>query len=158
MSSPDSTVRRFIAAQRKADRSRPFGLRRVRAGGQVLDIISDPLPDGGWTMAVTDISPLAGAEDEARRRAAMLDSIVDAIPHGVCVYSADRRVTMFNRAYSQVMAGAPLRIGDHLEEVVRRRAEAGEYGAGDPDADLRAADGVRRQLARNRESGGGRTA
>jgi signal transduction histidine kinase len=123
----------FIAAQRKVDRSRPFGLRRVRAGGQVLDIISDPLPDGGWTMAVTDISPLAGAEDEARRRAAMLDSIVDAIPHGVCVYSADRRVTMFNRAYSQLMVGAPLRIGDPLEEVVRRRSEAGEYGAGDPD-------------------------
>ena len=122
----------FITAQRNADRSRPFAMRRVRANGQVLDISSDPLPDGGWTMAVTDISPLAGAEDEARRRAAMLHSIVDAIPHGVCVYGADRRVTMFNPAYSQVMSGAPLHIGDRLEDVIRRRAEAGEYGAGDP--------------------------
>jgi signal transduction histidine kinase len=122
----------FIAQQREADRSRPFAQRRVRANGQVLDISSAPMPDGGWTMAVTDISPLAGAENDARRRAAMLDSIVDAIPHGVCVYSADRRVTMFNREYGRVMAGAPLHIGDRLEDVVRSRAAAGEYGAGDP--------------------------
>jgi signal transduction histidine kinase len=123
----------FIANQRNADRSRPMAVRRVRTNGDVIDVSSDPLPNGGWTMAATDISPLAGAEDEARRRAAILHSILDAIPHGVCVYSADRRVTMFNRAYTQAMTGAPLSIGDHLETVIRRRAEAGEYGPGDPD-------------------------
>ena len=31
------------------------------------------------------------------------------------------------------MAGAPLDVGDHLEEVIRRRAEAGEYGPGAGD-------------------------
>ena len=101
-------------------------------------------------MAATDISPLAGAEDEARRRAAMLNSILDAIPHGVCVYSADRRVTMFNRAYNQAMTGAPLNVGDHLETVIRRRAEAGEYGPGDPDkifAQQMAFDVVARAIA-----------
>ena len=30
------------------------------------------------------------------------------IPHGICVYGADHRVIMFNRAYAEVMAGAPL--------------------------------------------------
>ena len=147
----------FIAAQREADRSRPFGLRRVRANGQVLDISSDPLPDGGWTMAVTDISALAGAEDEARRRAAMLDSIVKAIPHGVCVYGADRRVVMFNRAYNQLMTGAPVQIGDSLEDVVRRRAEAGEYGAGDPEqifAQQMAFDVTRPQSRKRRRPNG----
>ena len=123
----------FIAAQRALDRSRPSAMRRVRAGGQVIDIASDPLPTGGWTMAINDISLLVGAEDEARRRAGMLHSIVEAIPHGICVYSADRHVTMFNRAYTDVMTGAPLNIGDSLAEVIRRRAAAGEYGAGDPD-------------------------
>ena len=71
-------------------------------------------------------------------------SILEAIPHGVCVYGEDRRVTMFNRAYTQVMTGAPLSIGDHLEDVIRRRAAAGEYGPGDRGRDLRPADGVRR--------------
>ena len=76
-------------------------MRRLRADGQVIDIVSDPLPDGGWTLTVTDISPLVRAEDEARRRAALLHSILEAFPHGVCVYGADRRVAMFNRAYTR---------------------------------------------------------
>jgi len=122
----------FIAGQRDADRSRPMSARRIRGNAQVIDISSDPLPDGGWTMAVTNVSAEARAEDEARRRAAMMGSIVDAVPHGICVYNAERRVTLFNRAYSQLMAGAPLAIGDHLEDIIRRRAEAGEYGAGEP--------------------------
>ena len=135
----------FIAAQRDADRSQPSATRRVRAGGQVIDIVSDPLADGGWTMAVTDISALAGAEDDARRRATLLSSILDAVPHGVCVYGPDRRVAMFNRAYTDVMTGAPLNIGDHVTDVIRRRAAAGEYGPGDAGADLPPADGVQRQ-------------
>src|SRR5208337_2628912 len=48
---------------------------------------------------------------------------LERIPHGISVYGADRRVSMFNRAYTEVMAGAPLQLGDHLEEVIRRRAE-----------------------------------
>ena len=123
----------FIAAQRDADRSQPSATRRVRAGGQVIDIVSDPLADGGWTMAVTDISALAGAEDDARRRATLLSSILDAVPHGVCVYGPDRRVAMFNRAYTDVMTGAPLHIGDHVTDVIRRRAAAGEYGPGEAE-------------------------
>lgn len=123
----------FIAAQRSIDRSRPSTMRRTRAAGQVFDIISDPLPDGGWTISIADNTASAGSENEALRRATMLDSIVNAVPHGICVYSADRHVTMFNRAYTNVMSGAPLNIGDGLQEIIRRRAAAGEYGAGDPD-------------------------
>ncbi len=100
----------FIASQRLLNRSRPTNTRRVRADGQVLDIASDPLPDGGWAITVADISALARAEDEARRRASLLHSILEAVPHGVCVYGADHRVAMFNRAYAQVMAGAPLSV------------------------------------------------
>ena len=84
-------------------------------------------------MAMSNISPLVHAEVEARRRAGMLQSIVDAVPHGIAVYSADRHVIMFNRAYTDVMSGAPLSVGDHLLDVIRRRAADGEYGAGDPE-------------------------
>jgi signal transduction histidine kinase len=122
----------FLATQRDANRSEPSVLRRIRPNAQVIDVSSDPLPDGGWTITVTDVSPLARAEDEERRRATLLRSILDAIPHGVCVYSAERRVTMFNQAYSELMRGAPVAIGDSLEEVVRRRTATGEYGEVDP--------------------------
>ncbi|MEJ0018138.1 MAG: PAS-domain containing protein [Acetobacteraceae bacterium] len=147
----------FIAAQRAADRSLPFASRRVRSGGQVIDFGSDPLAGGGWTMTVTDVSALAQAEDEARRRAALLHSIVHAFPHGVCVYGADRRVAMFNRAYMQVMKGAPVSVGDHVEDIIRRRAEAGEYGLGDPEeiiAQQLAFDVTRPQMRKRRRPNG----
>jgi signal transduction histidine kinase len=147
----------FIADQRGADRSHPATARRVRGNGQVIDVVSDPQPDGGWTMVVSDITPLARAEDEASRRARALDAILEAIPHGVCVYGADHRVTMFNRSYTQVMTGAPLAVGDHRLDIIRRRAVAGEYGAGNPEdieAEQAAFDVNRPQMRRRRRPNG----
>ena len=121
----------FLAAQIALDRTRANQIRRVRGNGQTLEILSDPLPDGGWTMTLTDVSALIQAEEEGRRRAERLDAILRRIPHGICVWNPDRRVAMFNRAYSDIMRGAPVEVGERLEDVVRRRAEAGEWGFGD---------------------------
>ncbi len=124
----------FLAGQLALDRSRPASLRRQRAAGQVIEVQSDPLPDGGWTMTVSDVSAQVRAEEEARRRAGILDSIVQHIPHGIAVYGPDRRLTMVNADYHRVMDGAPIAIGDTMENVVRQRALSGEYGPGDPAA------------------------
>jgi signal transduction histidine kinase len=142
---------RFVTTQRHRNRSQPSVERRRRGNGQVIDVASAPLPDGGWVMTVTDISPLSQAEHEARQRARLLDSILEAVPHGICVYSADHRVTMFNQTYGKVMAGAPVRVGDTMLDVVRRRAEAGEYGPGVVDnvfAEQMAFDITRPQMRR----------
>lgn len=116
----------FLAAQGALDRSRPSSFRRERASGQTIDVQSDPLPDGGFTLAIADISPLARAEAEANRRAALLDSILRQVPHGICVYGPDRRVTMVNAAYATIMAGAAIQVGERHQDIVARRAEAGE--------------------------------
>ena len=148
---------RFVAAERAMDRTQPATTRRFRASGQVLDIASDPLPGGGWTMTVTDLTPLAQAQDEARRRAGLLSSIVERIPHGICVFGPDRRVALVNAAYNAVMNGATVAVGEHLEEIVRRRAEAGEFGPGNPArrmAEQLAYDTTRPQMRRRRRPNG----
>lgn len=145
----------FIAAQRALNRSVPSAVRRQHCNGQVVWIGSDPLPDGGWTITLADITLIATTEDEAQRRARSLSVVLETIPHGVCVYGPDRRITMFNRAYSEVMADAPVAIGDHMVDVIRRYAEAGEYGPGNPDriaADQLAFDISRPQM-RQRPNG-----
>jgi signal transduction histidine kinase len=147
----------FIASQRTLDRSHAATTRRIRDDGQVIDLLSAPLPDGGWTMVVADVTPLAHAEDEASRRARSLAAILEAIPHGVCVYGADHRVTMFNRAYVQVMTGAPLAMGDHRQDIIERRAAAGEYGAGPTEeivAEQASFDVTRPQMRRRRRPNG----
>jgi signal transduction histidine kinase len=120
----------FLNAQRSANRGASFSMRRILATGQVVDVFSDPLPDGGWTITLADVSRLAQVEDEAQRRARLLDSILEAVPHGICVYGADQRVALINPAYVRVMGGAPVAVGESLEDIIRRRAENGEYGKG----------------------------
>ncbi len=130
--SPDSAS--FIASLRTAAFGPPWTMRRVRTDGRSIDVMIDPLPDGGCTIAITDITPQARAEDEARRRARLLDMVLLNIPHGICVYGPDHCVTMVNDTYNKVMHGAPVSIGESLTTIIRRRAEAGEYGDGDSAA------------------------
>ncbi|MBW6396348.1 PAS-domain containing protein [Roseomonas sp. HJA6] len=123
-------VRKVISGERSHLR---FG-EREKMDGTVVRFHSTPQPDGGFLIESDDVTDLRRAEDEARRRAAILDGVLEALPHGVCVWSADRRVALFNDAYVRLMEGAPLQVGDTLEDVIRRRAAAGEYGTGEADA------------------------
>lgn len=110
----------------------PVGYRRVRPDGTVLQVERRPIGETGELVEIADITPLKRAEDEARRRAALIDGVLAALPHGVLVFDADQRVTMANAAYLRIMAGAPVAVGEHRKTIARRRAEAGEYGPGDP--------------------------
>lgn len=108
-------------------RFRPGSRQRVRPNGDVLRVGSQPLPPGGFMIEVDDVTALKRAEDEASRRAALLDGVLDALPHGVCVFGPDRRVSLFNRAYASIMAGSPITVGEGLEEMVARRLAEGEF-------------------------------
>ena len=105
---------------------------RLRSGGRVADIGCDPLSGGGWALTATDVTALAGAEDEANRRAAMLAATVEHMPHGILVFGPDRRVTMVNKNYHTIMEGTPVSVGEHHADIVVRRAHGGEFGPGDP--------------------------
>jgi signal transduction histidine kinase len=123
----------FIASLRDAAPGVAWSTRRQRSDGRLIDIMLDPLPDGGCAISVSDITAQAQAEDEASRRARLLDLVLLNVPHGICVYGPDHRVAMFNDTYNKVMEGAPLKVGDALDDIIRRRADAGEYGEGRPD-------------------------
>jgi signal transduction histidine kinase len=111
------------------ERDRAFGSTRERRrpSGDVLRFDTQPMPDRGSLVEVTDITALKRAEDEAKRRAAMLDGMLAALPHGVVVYGPDRRVQMFNAAYERMMGGAPVHVGDLFDDAVARRLASGEY-------------------------------
>jgi signal transduction histidine kinase len=128
-----------------------------RPDDTVIDMAGAPLPDGGRAVTLVDVSALAAAARRAEDRVGTLQAILEALPHGVCVYGPDRRVSLFNQAYAQVMAGAPVAVGDAIEDVIRRRAEAGEYGPGRPEeviAQQMAFDIARPQSRRRRRPNG----
>ena len=122
----------YVAGVLGADRGRPHTHRRARPGGQVLEFASDPLPDGGFVITVSDVTLLARAEEEARGRAAMLDSILAALPQGVSLFGPDRRVQLVNAAHVAIMGESAARPGEALDALIERRRRSGEYGEGAP--------------------------
>ena len=127
-----------LADRRRIDRGQPGSYQRERPNGTVIRFESQPVPAaGGYLVELTEITALKRAEDEARRRAALIDGVLVALPHGVVVFDHAHRVSVVNDAYLRIMADAPLAIGEHREAIARRRIAAGEYGPGDPAALMR---------------------
>ncbi|WP_270936098.1 PAS-domain containing protein, partial [Falsiroseomonas oryzae] len=118
-----------VAEKMERDRSRPAVRQRERPSGEVLRFDSQPMPDGGFLIEVSDITALKRAEDEATRRAALLDGVLAALPQGVCLYGPDRRVRMINASYRRLMGDTDIALGDRLDDVVARRVASGEYDA-----------------------------
>ncbi|MCC7280795.1 MAG: PAS-domain containing protein, partial [Acetobacteraceae bacterium] len=121
----------YIAGLLGADHRAPHARRRPRPNGQVLEFASDPLPDGGFVVTVSDITPLARAEAEARDRAATLETVLAALPQGISLFGPDRRARMVNPAYHTIMGEAAVRLGESMHELIERRRAAGEYGPGE---------------------------
>lgn len=111
------------------------------------------------TAAANDAEPCRAAEAQAEleQRAALTDSIVDHVPLGISVYGPDRTVRLVNAAYTRIMDGAPIAVGDTIDQIIDRRAKAGEYGDGDPAeraAEQRGRSRAMLQVRRRRRPGG----
>jgi PAS domain-containing protein len=116
-----------VAERVERGRDRHSIRQRHRPNGQVVRFENHPLADGGFVVEVSDITALKSAEDEAKRRAALLDGVLEALPHGVVVFGADRRAALANPAYRAIMGETGARIGETPEELVARRLAAGEF-------------------------------
>jgi PAS domain S-box-containing protein len=128
-----------IALELGRDRRQPHRSRRMVAEGRLLQIDSRPLPDGGWLIEIADITAQQRLKEQARLNSARRDVILETLPVGVMVMGPDLRLSAFNTAAQEIYGAVRLRIGERREDLARRRAEAGVYGAGDV-AELAAAN------------------
>ncbi|SDC97034.1 PAS-domain containing protein [Belnapia rosea] len=126
--------RRHAAEALTADRSRPLRHTRPSRDGRVLDVTSDPMPDGGFVLTITDITALARAEAEARQQAQVQEAMLRAIRHGIALYDADGRLVAVNRISGSAggptfpEGDRPLPAGTHFIDVLRRQAAIGGLG------------------------------
>ncbi|ONG50688.1 hypothetical protein BKE38_17580 [Pseudoroseomonas deserti] len=123
----DAPAQALFQGRRHIDRSRRNQFLRQRPDGVAIRATSQPLADGGFLIVLEDVSQLRAAEDEAKGRAALLDGVLAALPHGVCVYGPDRRLRLVNAAFRDLVGDSEVRIGEHLLELIRRREAAREY-------------------------------
>lgn len=110
------------------DRHLPQRYTRARPDGRVIEIVSDPTPDGGFVVTFTDVTELTAARQEAQDRAAMLEAALSAMRHGIAMYGPDRRLRASNLRAAEVTGMLPeaLPPGRLMDAVIDEQVAAGE--------------------------------
>jgi PAS domain S-box-containing protein len=91
---PDVRIRQELDAARPES---PTRAEWTRPNGTVLSVRRSPVPGGGFIDIYTDITARKNAEQEAGRRAEMLQATIDNMADGVRVFDKDFRLVAWNR-------------------------------------------------------------
>ncbi|MEI6984685.1 MAG: PAS-domain containing protein [Rhodospirillaceae bacterium] len=94
-----------------------------------------PTREGGRVHIRTDITYLKRTQMEAIHQQLTLRTTVESIVQGLCVFDPNYHLVLWNRNWLKLLR-LPAefgRVGMPLAEVVRWRAERGDYGRGDID-------------------------
>ncbi|RYJ00976.1 MAG: PAS domain-containing protein, partial [Acetobacteraceae bacterium] len=128
---PEAEVERLLSL----DRRQPQHYRREASDGRMIEVHSDPTPDGGFAITFSDITALVAAETAARSRAAMLQAALDTMRHGIMLFGPDHRLLAANALATEIggLSAEELRPGILLEEQVREHHARGMYGP-EPEA------------------------
>jgi len=122
----------LLARHLAYDFSRPQTRRRRRPNGTIIENRWVPLGDGGFMAVVTDITPLVGAEEEARRHSAQTDLLLAGMRHGLILWGPDRRLITANAMAATLLCVPPeiLAPGRRHEEMIDAMLAHGHLGAG----------------------------
>ena len=107
----------------------------TRANGRAINILSTPVPTGGFVVTTTDITERKQAEEELAEKEAQLRIVLDTVPGGIRYVDRDKNYVFFNKQYS-VLYDFPdglLKVGESNRIENRFQAERGDFGKGDPD-------------------------
>ncbi|MBL8670487.1 MAG: PAS domain S-box protein [Alphaproteobacteria bacterium] len=117
-----------------------------------VEISINPIAMPGGRMAIAairDVRARKAAEREIERSAKLLQTVIEAVDHAVAVFDETGRMVLANGRYRSLMRIDEMPFGDGpnvtIEAIVKRAADLGWYGTGDPLAHSR--DRMRELLA-----------
>jgi diguanylate cyclase (GGDEF)-like protein len=98
----------------------------IEVGDRCVALTSTPVDNGGWLIQCEDISTLAGLKRDLAKQSGIFDTALDNMPHGLCMFDADKNLMLCNAAYARLYclperltrSGTPLRqILDYRQTV-----------------------------------------
>jgi PAS domain S-box-containing protein len=107
-----------------------------RVSGRDRGSLDGLLPAAGsGDLSATGEALLRRRERELARTSALLQAALDNISQGMAMYDEELRLVAWNARVFEVLGLPPdlMRAGQSFAEIVRYRAEHGEYGPGDPE-------------------------
>jgi diguanylate cyclase (GGDEF)-like protein len=125
---PGSTIEEAYAAWAGRLANRAPGHHRSRAAdGRTTKIGCMPFREREWIITYEDISARIDAEEALAEQNERFDAALANIPHGVCMFEADRRLILCNAGYAELYAlPAELTVaGTRLQDILDHRAAHG---------------------------------
>ena len=121
----------------------PHRFERSRASGRSHLVHGQPFYlDGriaGFITTYTDITERRAAEEALRTQRDLLQTVVENIPSGLTLVNSQQRVELHNARFRQLLDFPDALFADpklNLEALFRHNARRGEYGPGDPEAQV----------------------
>jgi diguanylate cyclase (GGDEF)-like protein len=101
----------------------------LMADGRWLRISRSPTHDGGFIVLCSDISKLKTQERSLRETNLLLDAALENMSQGLCLFSKDNRIEVFNRRYLEIFKLPADRVkpGIKLEDAVRLSFAIGNH-------------------------------
>lgn len=129
------------------DNSPEFNARRVKAvmdcdppqhemigrDGRTLDVRRNPMPDGGVSVTITDVTASRRDREDLQRRSAELEAIFANLDVGIAFVDAEGGMVAMNEVLMELQGLDPDKVADcrSLREILRLNAENGELGEGE---------------------------
>jgi diguanylate cyclase (GGDEF)-like protein len=135
--------------QRLAERT-PSEHLSPMSDSRTVEISYAPFGESGWVITYEDVSARIGAEKALAEQNERFDAALTNIPHGMCMFDADKRLILCNAGYSALyalppeltIAGTPLyRILEHRASVGNAPVQMATYF--DVVSEAKAANGTR---------------
>jgi PAS domain S-box-containing protein len=101
----------------------------TRPSGRSVDLLSIPVPSGGFIVTSTDISELKRVESELLRQQDINKTVLDAMDQGLLMIDVDGRCQLYNNRVCELINVAH----DYLDsrplhrELINMQAERGDY-------------------------------
>ncbi|RVT92287.1 PAS domain-containing protein [Rhodovarius crocodyli] len=104
---------------------------RRRPNGRIIEVVNDPLPDGGVLRTYTDITEITEAETRLNDQARLMNTMLEGLPQSVVLTDANGIVLAVNRNANRIarMSEDELRPGVSIIDVLRTQAEREGYAS-----------------------------
>ena len=70
--------------------------------GRIIQIVNQPMPDGGWVATHEDITEKVEAETAIRKQDLQLNAALENISQGLCMFDASQRLIICNKQYAKI--------------------------------------------------------
>ncbi|HET9715424.1 MAG TPA: EAL domain-containing protein [Pseudolabrys sp.] len=95
--------------------------------GRIIQIVNQPMPDGGWVATHEDISEKIRAESALKRKEEQLNAALENISQGVCMFDRSQRLIICNAKYADIygLTEEQTKPGTPLQEILAHRISNG---------------------------------